>query len=105
MSIINIGVVGCGHWSPNHVRVFSQLKESRVVACADLDPKRLEAIREQHPQVNVFQDYQEMLKTAAVDAVVVAAPTRVHYPIYPKRNCVSPARGSSSEPKWLIRYE
>jgi predicted dehydrogenase len=63
------------------VRVFSQLKESRVVACADLDPKRLEVIREQHPQVNVFQDYQEMLKTAAVDAVVVAAPTRVHYPV------------------------
>ena len=76
MSMINIGVIGCGHWGPNHVRVFSQLKESRVVACADLDPKRLEAIREQHPQVSVFQDYQEMLRTAAVDAVVVAAPTR-----------------------------
>jgi predicted dehydrogenase len=57
MGVTNIGVIGCGHWGPNHVRVFSQLRESRVVACADLDPKRLEVIREQHPQMSVFQDY------------------------------------------------
>jgi predicted dehydrogenase len=81
MSIINIGVIGCGHWGPNHVRVCSQLKESRVVACADLDAKRLELMREQHPQVRVFQDYRELLKLAEVDAVVVAAPTRVHYEV------------------------
>jgi predicted dehydrogenase len=79
MSVLGIGVIGCGHWGPNHVRVFSQLRDSRVVACADLDAKRLEVIREQHPQVQVFPDYHEMLKLAEVDAVVVAAPTRVHY--------------------------
>jgi predicted dehydrogenase len=60
------------------MRVFSQFKESRVIACADLDPRRLEAIREQYPQVSVFQDYHEMLKTAELAAVVVAAPTQVH---------------------------
>ena len=81
MSIINIGVIGCGHWGPNHVRVFSQFRDSRVVACADLDSKRLEAVREQHPQVRVFQDYRAMLELAEVNAVVVAAPTRVHYPV------------------------
>jgi predicted dehydrogenase len=81
MSVINIGVIGCGHWGPNHVRVFSQIKDSRVVACADLDPKRLEAVREQHPQVKGFQDYREMLKLAELDAVVVAAPTGLHYPV------------------------
>jgi predicted dehydrogenase len=81
MSVINIGVIGCGHWGPNHVRVFSQIRESRVVACADLDSKRLEAIREQYPQMRVFQDYREMLRLADMHAVVVAAPTRVHYPV------------------------
>ena len=81
MSIINIGVIGCGHWGPNHVRVFSQLKDSRVVACADLDPKRLEAIREQHPHVKAFPDYGEVLRLEEVDAVVVATPTRMHYAI------------------------
>jgi predicted dehydrogenase len=81
MSVINIGVIGCGHWGPNHVRVFSQIRDSRVVACADLDSKRLEAIREQHPQVAVLQDYRELLSRPDVNAVVVAAPTRVHYPV------------------------
>ncbi len=81
MSIVNIGVIGCGHWGPNHVRVFSQLRESRVTACADLDAKRLEAMREQHPQINTFKDYRELLKAGGVDAVVVAAPTRVHYAV------------------------
>jgi spermidine synthase len=51
MSIINIGVIGCGHWVPNHVRVCSQLKESRVATCVDLDAKRLELMREHQPQV------------------------------------------------------
>lgn len=81
MSVLNIGVVGCGHWGPNHVRVFSQIRDSRVVACADPDAKRLEAIREQHPQVKLFPDYRDLLKLAEVDAVVVAVPTRVHYPV------------------------
>jgi len=81
VSVINIGVIGCGRWGPNHVRVFSQIRDAGVVACADLDSNRLEAIREQHPHVQVFQDYREMLQTAAVDAVVVAVPTRVHYPV------------------------
>jgi predicted dehydrogenase len=81
MSIINVGVIGCGHWGPNHVRVFSQLRESRVAACADLDAKRLAAIQEQHPEVKVFQDYREMLRLAELNAVVVAAPTQAHYPL------------------------
>lgn len=81
MSVMNIGVIGCGHWGPNHVRVFSQIRDSRVVACADLDAKRLREVQEQHPHVRVFQDYRELLQMAEVDAVVVAAPTRVHYPV------------------------
>lgn len=76
---VKIGVIGCGHWGPNHIRVFSQLRDSRVTAIADLDPKRLEAIREQYAHVAPFKDYREMLKTGDVDAVVVAAPTKLHY--------------------------
>jgi predicted dehydrogenase len=79
--MINIGVIGCGHWGPNHVRVFSQLRDSRVVACADLDSKRLEAIRESYPQVKPFSDYRELLKTPSLDAVVVAVPTGAHYAV------------------------
>jgi len=81
MNAINIGVIGCGHWGPNHVRVFSQFRDSRVVACADPDPKRLEVIREQYPHLKLFADYRELLQTSPLDAVVVAAPTRVHHEV------------------------
>lgn len=81
MNVARIGVIGCGHWGPNHIRVFSQLRESRVVACADLDQKRLDAVRELHPQVEPFKDYRIMLRNAELDAVVVAAPTRTHHSI------------------------
>jgi predicted dehydrogenase len=77
--MIKIGVIGCGHWGPNHVRVFSQLRDSRATAIADLDSNRLEAIRQQYGHVQPFKDYREMLKAADVDAVVVAAPTKLHY--------------------------
>ena len=32
---IGIGVIGLGHWGPNHVRVFSQVRGAEVVAAAD----------------------------------------------------------------------
>lgn len=81
MSTIKIGVIGCGHWGPNHVRVFSQLRESQVVACADLESKRLEAIRELYPHVQPFQDYRQMLQVPELDAVVVASPTHTHFQV------------------------
>jgi predicted dehydrogenase len=78
MSVIKVGVVGFGHWGPNHVRVFSQLRELQVVSCADLDSKRLEVIREQHPDVRAYKDYHRMLREVEVDAVVAAASTKAH---------------------------
>lgn len=80
-AMIRIGVVGCGHWGPNHIRVFSQLRDARVVACADLDPKRLAAIQEHHPQITPYQDYREMIAKGGSDAIVVSTPTCSHYGI------------------------
>lgn len=79
--MIKIAVIGCGHWGPNHIRVFSQLGESRVVACADLDPRRLETLLRQQPHIQAFKDYRQMLEEADIDAVVVSAPARAHYEI------------------------
>jgi hypothetical protein len=31
---IGIGLVGYGHWGPNHVRVFNQLEACRVLVVA-----------------------------------------------------------------------
>lgn len=78
--VISVGVIGCGHWGPNHVRVFSSLPGSTVTAVADPDVKRLECVRQSHPDARRFTDYRELLDQAT-DAIVVAAPTRFHYEI------------------------
>src|SRR3989344_1871754 len=77
--MVSFGVIGCGHWGPNHVRVFSQLTDSRVVLCADPDEKRLAFVRALFPAVEATTDYTRILKDPGVDAVVIAAPTDLHF--------------------------
>ncbi len=79
--MISIGVIGCGHWGPNHIRIFSQLPGSKVVMCADLDEKRLAAMAVLYPQIQTTKNYYDILNNPAIDAVVVALPTNFHFQI------------------------
>jgi predicted dehydrogenase len=79
LKTVNIGVIGCGHWGPNHIRIFSHLPQSKVLMCADLDPSRLESIKKNFLDVQTTTDYKEILNHPDIDAVCIAAPTNVHY--------------------------
>ncbi len=81
MSTLRIGIIGCGHWGPNHIRVFSQLKDCVVVAISESVEKRLADVCEMFPHVRGHRDYREMLRQAELDAVVVVTPTRTHHAI------------------------
>jgi len=76
---IRIGIVGCGHWGPNHVRVFSQLQGARVTAVADPESRRTKGICAQYSGIRAYADHRSMLAESELDAVVVAAPTTLHY--------------------------
>lgn len=75
---LRVGVVGCGHWGPNHLRVFSQLPGSVVTAAADVDSRRRAAVSGQYPGLAVLDDYRALVGRDDVDAVVVCVPTRRH---------------------------
>src|SRR4029079_16155270 len=77
---LRIGVIGCGHWGPNHIRVFSQMKGVVVTAVADRDETRLGTVCEMFAQVRGYADYEQMLE-GPVDAVVVATPTKTHFEV------------------------
>ena len=79
--MIRIGVIGYGHWGPNHVRVFSSLPNSEVVAVADLNGERLRAVSEAYPRARCEQDYSRILDAPDIDAVVVATPVGTHHRI------------------------
>lgn len=77
--MVGIGLIGYGHWGPNHVRIFQQLGESHVRMVADTDSARLKAIRQQWPAVELESDPQALLRRPDVDAVVIATPVASHY--------------------------
>ncbi len=77
-SRLNFGVIGCGRWGPNHIRVFSELDRSRVIACADPNEARCAGMSRRFPQVRARTDYHDLLDDEAIDVVVIATPTDTH---------------------------
>ncbi|MBM4442826.1 MAG: Gfo/Idh/MocA family oxidoreductase [Candidatus Rokubacteria bacterium] len=76
-----IGVIGCGEWGPNHVRNFSSLPDSEVVAVADLREERLARMAEDFPAIARYRDAGELLARPDLDAVVVATPAKTHFAV------------------------
>lgn len=80
-NVLKIGIIGCGHWGPNHLRVFSALPDCIVNSVADQRRERLEVARGMFPHVRCFPDHRALLHEADLDAVVVATPTKTHFAV------------------------
>lgn len=76
---LGIAVVGFGYWGPNLLRVFHENKNSKVIICCDINPKRLEIVKEQYPTVKTTVNFDEVLADKSVSAVVIATPLSLHY--------------------------
>ncbi|MCA9400636.1 MAG: Gfo/Idh/MocA family oxidoreductase, partial [Candidatus Omnitrophica bacterium] len=79
--MIKVGVIGCGHWGPNHIRIFSHLANSVSFMCADLNEERLKKIKETFLNIKTTQNYKDILNHPEVDAVCIASPTDSHFTI------------------------
>ena len=79
--MLRVGVVGCGYWGPNLIRNFNQLRDSEVIACADLAEGRLAHMKSLYPQVKTTRDYGELVASPDIDAIVVATPPTTHVEI------------------------
>jgi predicted dehydrogenase len=76
--MINVAVIGCGRWGPNHIRNLNSLPGSRVAVAIDTDRARLSRVSELFPEIRVDTDVSVAF-TDAIDAVVVATPTSTHH--------------------------
>ncbi len=76
---VGIGVVGCGYWGPNLVRNLAQTPGAQLVACCDLEPERLEWVRQSYPGVQVTTDFQGLLENKEIGAIAIATPISTHY--------------------------
>jgi len=77
--MVNVGVVGCGYWGPNYIRLFNELLSSRVTAACDIDPKQRELIKRIYPFVRTCENWLDILEDREIDAVCIATPASSHY--------------------------
>src|SRR5579864_7400886 len=78
---VRVGVIGYGYWGPNLVRNLAETRGAQVVACSDLDPARLERVRDRYPSIRTTTDYRRLIDDPEIDAIVIATPISTHYPL------------------------
>jgi predicted dehydrogenase len=77
--MLGIGVIGCGHWGPNHIRNLGSLPGVSVLMAADLDPRRRSAIERLFPDVKTTANHKDLFADPRITAIVVATPSASHH--------------------------
>jgi len=71
-----VGVVGVGHLGSIHAKVYSKLKNMKLVGVCDCGVERALEIGKKY-RASSFVDYEDLFEK--VDAVSIAVPTSLHY--------------------------
>jgi predicted dehydrogenase len=75
---VGVGVIGLGHWGPNHVRVFNQRPDARVIVAADPSESRRRHMAGLYRDLELVADAESVWRRDDVTAVVIATPARTH---------------------------
>lgn len=79
---VNVGMIGTSWYADRmHLPALKSHARARLVAICGRNRLRAEELAGKYEIPNVFSDYREMLQHGDLDAVVVAVPDDLHYPI------------------------
>jgi predicted dehydrogenase len=78
--MIKTGIIGLGKMGISHAAIVGPHRDAELVAVCDTSSLILDAFKK-FTSVNVYSDYVKMIDSEKLDSVVVATPTRFHYPI------------------------
>jgi len=81
VSKVRVGIVGCGNIAKTHATALSALSEGELAAACDVDEARARAFAAQFGAPNAYTDADAMLKSGAVDAIIVCTPHPLHAPV------------------------
>lgn len=81
---LKVAIVGYGYWGPNLVRNFNEIETAEVAYVCDLREDSLRKVKRKYPAVQVTKNYDEVLADESVEAIIIATPTKTHYPIAKK---------------------
>ncbi len=80
MKMIRAGIIGLGKMGLSHAAIVGSHPDADMVSVCDTSSLVLDAFRK-FSKTNVYSDYKKMIDGEKLDCVVVATPTRFHYPI------------------------
>lgn len=76
---LRVGVAGYGYWGPNLVRNIGRAKDAELVVVCDANEANLKRLASAHPDVPACADFDTMLATYDLDAVVLATSAPTHH--------------------------
>ncbi len=77
--MLRAAVIGIGNMGMNHVRTFSKINNTTLVAVSDTDTARKKFLSSSGP--NFYQDFFEMITAERPDLVSICVPTSLHYKV------------------------
>lgn len=72
-----IGLIGAGYWGKNLIREFNNHGVLHTIC--DLDEKLLSENKKLYPEINVTNNWQDVLDNKEITAVCVSLPAELHY--------------------------
>ena len=81
MDRLNIAQIGLGYWGPNLVRNLINNDRCNLTSIVEISEKRRNYAVDLYPDINVSDDYNNVLNDNSIDAVVIATPAATHYDI------------------------
>lgn len=78
--MMRVGVIGTGYMGENHVRIYSEMEDVKLLGISDPNTSRARELAVRY-ETKPFADHNKMFEKLGLDAVSIAAPTTLHYPI------------------------
>lgn len=79
MNKVRIGVAGAnGAFGSKHLDALSQIDNAEIVAAMATTREKVNGVADKYSIPNRFDNYDEMLELADLDAVILATPTQIH---------------------------
>jgi len=77
MKKVGLGIIGLGYIGKMHLRHGLKLKNAHIVGVADVSKRALDEAKSLGVK-KTFTDYQQLLKEADLDSVIIGLPTHLH---------------------------
>ena len=96
-----VGIIGCGYWGMNYIRVFSELLGPGVVVACDLNEDRLRSIQRRTDGLRTTS-IDEVIGEPRLEAVVISTPAASHFALAKRcswRGSICWSRSRSRRPR------